>query len=138
MHYDVVDGYLRAAECAGELLAAPTVADRWDQPSALKQWSVAGLSGHLARAVFTVQTSLAVPPEGELLGIDAVTYYARGPEEDLNPDSEIARRSANAGPKPPGVESQTCSADTGLAWTTCAHCLRGRQSHGRSGSSARS
>jgi hypothetical protein len=103
MHYDVGDGYLRAAECAGGLLATPAVADGWDQPSALRQWSVAGLAGHLARAVFTVQASLATPTGDARPGIDAVTYYAAAPEEDLNPESAIAGRIRDRGVEAAGA-----------------------------------
>lgn len=92
MQYDAVDGYLTAAACVGEFLAAPAIADEWDQPSALRLWSVGGLAGHLARAVFTVHTSLAAPVVDAAAVVDAVTYYARTPDEDLNPSSEIAGR----------------------------------------------
>lgn len=97
MQYDVVSGYLRAAEVAGELLAEPGVADWWAQPSALPHWSVAGLAGHLARAVFTVEVALGSPADDVSPTTDAVTYYAAAPEEDLNPDSEIARRIRDRG-----------------------------------------
>lgn len=90
MPHDHVADYLQAAERAGALLAAPAVADRWSRPSALVDWSVAGLAGHLARSVFSVEAALlaAVDPGGQL--IDAVTYYARVPDEDLAPASEVS------------------------------------------------
>lgn len=105
MNYDVVEGYLSAAEAAGELLALPAVADRWDQPSALEHWSVAGLAGHLARAVFTVEGSLVSPNDDAPSVMDAVAYYAASPVEDLDPSSEIATRIRARGVEAAGAGS---------------------------------
>ena len=43
-----MDGFLAAVDSIAELLARPEVADRWEQPSALAEWSVGGLAAHLA------------------------------------------------------------------------------------------
>lgn len=90
MPHDHVDEYLQAAELAGALLAAPAVAERWSRPSALVDWSVAGLAGHLARSVFTVETALSATVDPGEQVINAVTYYARVPDEDLQPASEVS------------------------------------------------
>lgn len=92
MHQDVLQGYLSAAETASKLLALPGLAERWEQPSVLEHWSVAGLAGHLARAVFTVHESLISPTAGAPSVGDAVAYYAAAPVEDASPDSEVAAR----------------------------------------------
>lgn len=40
--------YLDVADAAAQLLAAPEVAARWEEPSALAEMSVRALAGHLA------------------------------------------------------------------------------------------
>ena len=58
------------------VLAAPEVATRWDEPSALPEFSVRGLAGHLVRASLTVDTYLDRPqPEGGV-PIPPAAYYA--------------------------------------------------------------
>ena len=54
--------YLDAAAIAADLLADSAVADRWQDPSALPEFSVGGLAGHLARQVHLVSTLTAAPP----------------------------------------------------------------------------
>ena len=90
MPHDRVDDYLQAAAAAGALLAVPAVAERWSSASALADWSVAGLAGHLARAVFTVEAALSATVDPAEQTIDAVEYYARVPDEDLQPASEVS------------------------------------------------
>jgi Mycothiol maleylpyruvate isomerase N-terminal domain len=54
--------YLDAAASVAALLADPAVAERWDEPSALAEFTVRGLAGHLARQVTNVPRVLALPP----------------------------------------------------------------------------
>ncbi|MEU6206018.1 maleylpyruvate isomerase N-terminal domain-containing protein [Micromonospora musae] len=69
--------YLTAARSAVRLLGDPAVAERWDQPSALAEFGVAGLAGHLASQVFQVEAVLAEPvPAGDPIGL--LDHYARG------------------------------------------------------------
>ncbi|SCL38214.1 TIGR03083 family protein [Micromonospora rhizosphaerae] len=69
--------YLTAARSAVELLAAPAVAQRWDSPSALAEFRVGGLAGHLAWQLLAVPGVLAEPvPAGEPVGL--LGHYARG------------------------------------------------------------
>ncbi|MEU7998892.1 maleylpyruvate isomerase N-terminal domain-containing protein [Micromonospora sp. NPDC049060] len=69
--------YLTAARSAADLLADPAVAARWDEPSALPEFGVAGLAGHLASQVLGVPAVLATPvPDGE--PVDVLAHYARG------------------------------------------------------------
>lgn len=112
MPHDHVDEYLQAAKLAGALLAAPAVAERWSGPSALVDWSVAGLAGHLARSVFTVETALSATVDpGEQL-INAVTYYARVPDEDLQPASEVSTHIRARGLESAGPGTRIWSPDT--------------------------
>lgn len=57
----VRQAYLDTAQIAVDLLAAPVVERRWTEPSALPDFRVAGLAGHLARQVTQVQTFSAEP-----------------------------------------------------------------------------
>lgn len=63
------------------LLASREVAALWDEPSALPEFSVGGLSSHLARAAVTVDNYLDRPEPTEDEPISAAAYYA-----NLDPD----------------------------------------------------
>lgn len=68
--------YLEVAQTVALLLAADEVAARWDEPSALAEFSVRGLAGHLAGQVFFLPAMLAEPvPAEPVIGIE--DYYAR-------------------------------------------------------------
>jgi hypothetical protein len=55
-------GYLLAAESAASILADPAVGSHWSQPSALPEFRVSGLAGHLGRAVTQVERIVLDPP----------------------------------------------------------------------------
>src|SRR5215831_19430181 len=55
---DLADAFLDAAASAAELLANPAVADDWDKPSALAEFTVRGLTGHLAQQVLNASDVL--------------------------------------------------------------------------------
>lgn len=55
------DAYPHAAASAAALLRDPAVAASWDAPSALPEFRVSGLAGHLASQVLSVQRALAEP-----------------------------------------------------------------------------
>ncbi len=60
------DQYLLAGEAAVTLLRHPAVAQRWNQPSALAEFSVRGLAGHLAQQVFRAEELVtATEPTGD-------------------------------------------------------------------------
>jgi hypothetical protein len=65
---------LEALDIVAPLLAARELRQRWDQPSVLAEWSVAGLAGHLARAPRVLLDYLDAPAPHEL-PIDGLTYY---------------------------------------------------------------
>lgn len=56
------DIWFEAVAAARQVLAAPETAARWEGPSALREFSVRGLAGHLARAAFVVEEYLDGPP----------------------------------------------------------------------------
>ena len=69
------DAYLQAAASAAELLGRPAVAAAWERPSALPEFRVSGLAGHLAHQVLTVPAVLrnAVPADSTIGLLD---HYA--------------------------------------------------------------
>lgn len=73
--------FLSSASTAADLIDSTEVAAAWDEPSALDGYTVAGLSGHLARAVLVVEQYLGADaaeqraPEPDGL-IDASGYFA--------------------------------------------------------------
>jgi mycothiol maleylpyruvate isomerase-like protein len=70
------DDYLATARAAGVLLRDPAVAAGWDSPSALPEFSVRGLAGHLAFQVFVVRMALDAPQATEET-IPMVEHYRR-------------------------------------------------------------
>ena len=85
------EAYLQAAMSAAALLDDPAVAASWHAASALPEFSVAGLAGHLARQVVAVPRVLGQPV---LAGQPAtlLDHYARVPWVGAALDDE-----ANAG-----------------------------------------
>lgn len=87
----VVSEYLEVAGVIRKFLATSDVAKYWDYPSALEEWTVAGLAGHLARPVLNLSAILDEPvPEDSPL-FSAVDYYALMPAADADHDSPAAR-----------------------------------------------
>ncbi|MFH9353409.1 maleylpyruvate isomerase N-terminal domain-containing protein [Kitasatospora sp. NPDC017646] len=68
--------FLAAARAAEALLRRAEVAGAWARPSALAEWSVGGLAGHLAYQVLCVPEVLAAPePAEETVGL--LEHYHR-------------------------------------------------------------
>jgi hypothetical protein len=65
MTIDVRQEFLATGALAHELLGEPAISARWDEPSALAELTVAGLSGHLSRAVLAVVDYLDAPPPAD-------------------------------------------------------------------------
>ncbi len=78
------------------VVAAPEVAARWDEPSALQEFSVRGLAGHVARAALTVDTYLDRSQPAGGVPISPAAYYA-------NLNADIAS-SLNSGIRQRGEE----------------------------------
>ncbi|MCI2419099.1 maleylpyruvate isomerase N-terminal domain-containing protein [Saccharopolyspora sp. K220] len=90
------DAYLEAAASAAALLGDPAVAAAWGQPSALKEFSVAGLAGHLGSQVGYVSRLLAAEsPDAEPLSV--VEFYARAEAFHVDVDAEINVRIREGG-----------------------------------------
>ncbi|MGW7241457.1 maleylpyruvate isomerase N-terminal domain-containing protein [Streptomyces sp. NPDC054804] len=82
------NAYLETAAQAVALLDAPEVAASWEKPSALAQWTVGGLAGHLAYQVFSVDPALE-GPASEQEPIPVLEHYARALWIDAPLDGEI-------------------------------------------------
>lgn len=79
--------FLAALPSVRPLLASAETGRRWKEPSALAGLTVGGLSGHLYRALLTVDAYLdRPPPNGEDL-VSAAAYFHR--LLDADPESEI-------------------------------------------------
>lgn len=86
--HPITTAYLTAARSALALLADPAVARQWDAPSALAEFRVGGLAGHLAFQVLAVPGVLAEPvPAGEPVGL--LDHYARGTWIGAPVDDEV-------------------------------------------------
>ena len=85
--------YLHAAASAAALLRDPAVAASWVEPSALPEFRVSGLAGHLAWQVLSVQRALAEPvadePPRTLLDHYAAAQWI---DADLNDDVQMGIR----------------------------------------------
>jgi uncharacterized protein (TIGR03083 family) len=116
---DVRSAYLRTLDLAREVLAAPEVTTAWDEPSALAEFRVRGLAGHLTRAGTLVEQYLdAGVPEQTLPVADAAEYYlvaALASDVDDPMNTAIRERGeAEAGVGPAALVEQFDAAVAGL------------------------
>jgi mycothiol maleylpyruvate isomerase-like protein len=96
--------YLVAAASAVALLRDPAVSGSWDKPSALMEFSVAGLAGHVAHQLVRVGDVLV--PHGEVQEpIPLIEHFSRSPwvQAGLDHESNLSVRrggeaAAAAGP----------------------------------------
>jgi uncharacterized protein (TIGR03083 family) len=99
----VIEAYLSAAGTVAELLRSRALAATWSSPSALAEFRVSGLAGHLGRGVFTVEKYPAAPlPDGPATTFDAAGYFdavtaVAGPDDDRQ-IRERGEQDAGAGP----------------------------------------
>ncbi|MFF7928134.1 maleylpyruvate isomerase N-terminal domain-containing protein [Streptomyces mirabilis] len=82
------NAYLETAAQAVALLDAPEVAASWEKPSALAQWTVGGLAGHLAYQIFSVDPALE-GPASEQEPIPVLEHYSRAVWINASLDGEI-------------------------------------------------
>ncbi|MFG1941431.1 maleylpyruvate isomerase N-terminal domain-containing protein [Nonomuraea sp. NPDC048826] len=91
---DIRQSYLTAAESAVVLLHDPAVAAAWGKPSALTEFSVGGLAGHLAHQLVRV-SGLLEPADGAA-GEPAtlLEHYTRSPwvQAGLDHESNVSVR----------------------------------------------
>ena len=70
-----VRAFFEAAETASAVLAAPAVAQRWADPSALEGFSVGGLAGHLGVAGQRLEAALDEPLPGPAVAVELADFY---------------------------------------------------------------
>lgn len=84
----VRDAYLKAAEIAVELMREPAVAEAWERDSALAEFRVSGLVGHLGAQVLRLPGLLAADgPAGEPISL--LDYYTGMPWVGADVHAEI-------------------------------------------------
>ena len=81
------DAFVQAAASAAALLREPAVAASWDSASVLREFSVAGLAGHLARQVLAVPRVLAQPVPADQ-PVSLLDHYGRVSWIDAGLDDE--------------------------------------------------
>ncbi|PPK67074.1 maleylpyruvate isomerase N-terminal domain-containing protein [Actinokineospora auranticolor] len=85
---DIAEDLIATARVAGTLLRDPAVAAAWDRPSALPEFGVSGLCGHVANQVLLVPALLAADrPVAETIPL--LDHYSRSLWVDAPVDSEI-------------------------------------------------
>ncbi|MBB6350106.1 maleylpyruvate isomerase N-terminal domain-containing protein [Nonomuraea muscovyensis] len=91
---DIRRAYLTAAESAVTLLHDPAVAAAWDRPSALTEFSVAGLAGHLAHQL--VRVADALDSEATQEPVNLLDHYVMSPwvQAGLDHESNVGIRRA--------------------------------------------
>jgi hypothetical protein len=83
------DDFLSTARSAAGLLRDPAVAAAWSGPSALPEFTVGGLAGHLAYQILAVPPALAEPaPREETISLldhyGRVAWIGAGLDEEIN------------------------------------------------------
>jgi hypothetical protein len=120
-----------AADATAPLLADPALIERFEGPSALAEFSVRGLAGHLLRAMTSVDGYLDRPPPddaiapgeaGEAPRVSAAKYYAAvlGGPTDIDSDFHRAIRQRGVEAAPPTPR------ELPGAWAETAARLRAR------------
>jgi uncharacterized protein (TIGR03083 family) len=93
--FGVADDFLTAADATVSLFESGELAARWDEPSALAEFSVRGLAGHLVRAVTLTRYVFEEPePAGE--PADAAGSYADAVKTWPDRAGEIRQRGEDA------------------------------------------
>lgn len=90
------DDFLATARAVAGLFRDPAVAGAWGEPSALPEFSVGGLTGHLAFQVLSLPEVLAAPEPTEPT-ISLLDHYARVAWIDAALDDEINVRIRRGG-----------------------------------------
>lgn len=108
---------LATARTMVQALSNPTIALRWEEPSALEGYSVGGLAAHTARSIRTVLIYLDGPePAGA--PISAAQYFLNGLRDEDPIDSElhqsIRQRALDAAASGPEELLRTATADLSL------------------------
>ncbi|MFN0092245.1 MAG: maleylpyruvate isomerase N-terminal domain-containing protein [Acidimicrobiales bacterium] len=109
--------FLASARLARAVIAEPSVAERWEQASALPEFTVRGLAGHLGRAVWLVNVYLdAEPPGPEAAVLSAPHYFTSLPiSPDLSSELNRAVRERGESEAEAGVGAVLARLDDAIA-----------------------
>lgn len=119
---DIRTLFCEAIEATSSLVAEPVLKDRFEEPSALAEFSVRGLTGHLRRAMTSVEGYLDQPAPVAGGVISAAEYYASVIPDDRDLDSDFNRAIRQR-----GLEAATGTPDEfALEWTKTATGLIAR------------
>ncbi|MEV5750237.1 maleylpyruvate isomerase N-terminal domain-containing protein [Actinoallomurus sp. NPDC052308] len=108
------DDFLAVARSAAALLRDPAVAARWSEPSALPEFGVSGLAGHLAYQVLAIPQVLAQPVPQEPC-VPLLEHYARVDWTDAGLDAEINVRIRRGGEEKAAGGPQALAAEVDAA-----------------------
>jgi Mycothiol maleylpyruvate isomerase N-terminal domain len=108
------DAFVQAAAPAAALLRDPAVAASWDSASVLREFSVAGLAGHLARQVLAVPRVLAQPVPADQ-PVSLLDHYALVSWIDAGPDDEANVEIRRSGEDEAADGAAALAAKTGVA-----------------------
>lgn len=90
---DIRRTFLDTAEVSRSVLASPQIAERWEEPSALAEFSIRGLAGHLFRGTGSVLAYLDREEPTETTPASAAVYYSLAVDEsDIDSDLHRAVR----------------------------------------------
>lgn len=92
------EDFLTTARTALGLLRHDRVAASWDRPSALPEFGVSGLAGHLAYQVLPLPSMIGTPAGDEPV-VSLAEHYARAGWTDLDVDSDFHTRIRAGGEK---------------------------------------
>ncbi|MFD4638705.1 maleylpyruvate isomerase N-terminal domain-containing protein [Lentzea sp. NPDC058436] len=92
------EDFLTAGGIALDLLRHEQVAAHWDQPSALPEFGVSGLAGHLAYQALPLPGMISTPAGDEPV-VSLMEHYERAKWTELDIDSEFHTRIRAGGEK---------------------------------------
>lgn len=94
----IKDDFLGTARTALALIRSPQVAEHWDKPSALAEFGVSGLVGHIAYQVLPLPDMVAAPLPDEP-AVSMMEHYARAAWIGADLDADINVRLRAGGEK---------------------------------------
>jgi hypothetical protein len=109
------EDFLSTARSAAGVLREPVVAAAWSMPSALAEFSVGGLAGHLAYQILSVRQALAEPEPPEQT-ISLLEHYGRVEWIGAALDDEVNVRIRHGGEEAAaeGPEALAASVDSAV------------------------
>ncbi len=92
------DDFLTTARIALGLMRSPQVAEHWEKPSALPEFGVSGLVGHIGYQALPLPAMISAPVGDEPV-VSLMEHYARAKWTELDVESEFHTRIRAGGEK---------------------------------------